>query len=83
MERMKETLYGVQCIIAPSIKRQVKTSKCKLLNWIYKKVHGYVEEPMLEQDIIHIPWTNEMYFKDRATFDRVKELIQREVADSE
>jgi hypothetical protein len=80
---MKETFYGMQCIIAPSIKRQVKTSKCKLLNWIYKKVYGFVEESVQEQDIIHLPFTNQLVFKDKATFNRVKEYMLSEVADSE
>ena len=83
MEYMKETLYGMRCIIAPSFKRQVKTSRCKLINWIYKKVYGYVEESVQEQDIIHLPYMNQLIFKDKETFDRVKEYMLSEVAENE
>lgn len=82
MEYIKERLNGMECIIAPSIKRQVKTSRCKLLNWIYKKMYGYVEESVQEQDMIHLPWTNQIVFKDKETFNRVKEALN-EVADNE
>lgn len=82
MKPIDAMLYGMQCIIAPSIKRQVKTSRCKLMNWIYKKMYGYVEEPMQEQDIIYVPWTNQIVFKDKETFERVRTIIS-EVEDNE
>ena len=82
MKPTDSMLYGMQCIIAPQIKRQVKTSRCKLLNWIYKKIYGFVEESVQEQDVIHLPWTNQIIFKDKETFERVKAIIS-EVAENE
>ena len=78
-----EMLYGMQCVIAPTFKRQVKTSRCKLLNWIYKKAYGYVEESYLECDMIHLPLSGQIVFKDKETFNRIKEMLKSEVADNE
>lgn len=75
MEKTNKFFYGVQCVIAPQIKRRVKTSKFKILDWIYKKVYGYYEESVIESDMIHLPWENKIVFKDRETMDRIKKSI--------
>lgn len=75
MNEADKLFYGMQCVIAPSIKRRVKTSRFKILDWIYKKIYGYVEESMIESDMIHIPWENKIMFKDKETMDRVMKII--------
>lgn len=69
------SLYGMDCIIGPSIKKQVKTSRNKILNWIYKKLYGYIEEPIQETPVVVIPSKNKVIFKDEETFNKAKDCI--------
>lgn len=66
-------LFGMPCIIA-SQKKQKKTSKYKLINWLYKKVYGYEEVSLFPKDtfsegVNFIYFDNKLYLKNNEAFD--------------
>ena len=65
--------YGMDCTIGPSIKKQVKTSRNIFLNWLYKKLYGYTNEPVQEIPVVVIPSKNKIIFKDEETFNKAKD----------
>ena len=67
------SLYGMNCTIGPSIKKQVKTSRNRLLNWLYKKLYGYIDEPIQEIPVVIIPSKNKVIFRDEETFNKAKD----------
>ena len=68
-------LIGYECIVANQIKKQKKTSKCKIINWFYKKVYGYKYESLLPDGTDVIVFDNKIIFRDEATFNKVKKQI--------
>jgi hypothetical protein len=72
-------LFGMTCIIASQHTR-VKVSKYKLIDWLYKKIYGYKEEVIFPEGASVILFDNKLYFRDKATFDRlVKEKETKNV----
>ena len=67
--------YEFPCIIADQIKKQKKTSKCKLINWIYKKLFGYEYESTLPEGCSVILLGDKLVFRDQETYERVRDSI--------
>lgn len=65
-----------ECIIAPKIKRQKKTNKYRVINWIYKKLYGYKYESIIQSDVMM--FDGKLMFKDKEIYDRVKDSIMNE-----
>lgn len=65
-----------ECIIAPQIKRQKKTNKYRVINWIYKKLYGYKYESIIQSDVMM--FDGKLMFKDKEIYDRVKDSIMNE-----
>lgn len=74
---MNGLLLGVPCIIAGQIKRQKKTSKYKIINWIYGRIYGYDYESTLPDGVDIVMVDGKYIFRDKETFDRVKEIIDK------
>lgn len=72
---MNELLFGTPCIIADQIKRQKKTSKYRLVNWLYKKIYGYEYESTMPEGTDVIYFESKLIFRDKETFDKVKEQV--------
>ena len=72
---MNELLFGKPCIIAQQIKKQKKYSKYKIINWFYKKMYGYEYESVLPEGTDMIYLGNRIIFRNKETFDKVKEQI--------
>lgn len=70
---MVESLFGYECIIAEQIKKQKKTSKYKIVNWLYKKIYGYEYESPFPDGTDVAVFDNKIIFRDQATFNKVKE----------
>ena len=75
---MDKMILGSPCIIAQQIKKQKKTSRCKFLNWIYKKVYGYKYESMLPEGTDFIFYDGKYIFKDEETYDKLKYFINNQ-----
>lgn len=69
-------MFGTPCIIAQQIKKQNKTSKYKLINWIYKKIYGYRYESILPDDTDIICINGQLIFRDENVFNRAMEVIK-------
>lgn len=67
--------WETECIIAPQIKKRKKTSKYKLIDWIYKKLYGYEYISTLPDGIHAIHFDGKIIFRDQETYDRVKNSI--------
>ena len=66
---------GVWCVI-DSYKKQKKTSKYRLINWLYKKIYGYEEISFLPEGVDVLYYNNELHFRDEKTYKTMlKELI--------
>ena len=61
---------GIPCRIAPQVKKQKKTSRYKIINWLYGKIYGYEYESMLPAGMDAVYGNGEIIFRDRATFDK-------------
>ena len=72
---MNELLLGVPCIIAEQIKRQKKTSKYKIINWIYRRIYGYEYESTLPSGTDMIYFDGKYIFRDEETFNKVKKFV--------
>lgn len=70
--------FETQCIIAEQIKRRKKTSKYKLIDWIYKKLYGYEYISTLPDGIYAMHLDGKIIFRDQETYDRVKNSIINE-----
>lgn len=68
--------YETECIIAPQIKRQKKTSRYRIINWIYKKLYGYEYESTIQSDVMM--FDGKLMFKDQETYNRVKDSIMNQ-----
>ena len=71
-----EVLYGMPCVIAKQIKRQKKTSRYRLINWLYEKIYGYEYESTLPDGTDIIKFDGKLIFRDKETYDKVVEHIQ-------
>lgn len=71
-----EVLYGMPCVIAKQIKRQKKTSRYRLVNWLYEKMYGYEYESTLPDGTDIIKFDGKLIFRDKETYDKVVEHIQ-------
>jgi hypothetical protein len=71
-----EVLYGMPCVIAKQIKRQKKTSRYRLINWLYEKMYGYEYESTLPDGTDIIKFDGKLIFRDKETYDKVVEHIQ-------
>ena len=67
--------YEFPCIIANQIKKQKKTSRCKLINWIYKKLFGYEYESTLPEGCSVMLLGDKLVFRDKETYERVRDSI--------
>lgn len=65
--------WGKECIIAPQIKRRKKTSKYKLIDWIYEKLFGYEYESAIQSAVVL--FDGKIMFRDQETYDRVMAAI--------
>ena len=72
---MHNMIYGKTCIIAQQIKKQKKTSRCKVLNWIYKVLYGYTYESVLPPETSFIVIGDKLIFRDQQTYDMVKSSV--------
>jgi hypothetical protein len=63
---------GTPCIIA-SHKKQKKTSKYKLINWLYKKMYGYEEVSYLPDGTDVMYFDGQLIFRSREVFNRIME----------
>lgn len=74
---MKEIAYynGFKCVIAPQIKKQKKTSKYKLINWLYKKIYGYEYESTMPEDVGAVFFENKLIFRNKELFDKLKDEV--------
>lgn len=70
---MVESLFGYECIVADQIKKQKKTSRYKIVNWLYKKIYGYKYESPLPDGTDVVVFDNKIIFRDEATLNKVKE----------
>lgn len=66
--------YEKTCIIAPQIKRRKKTSRYKLIDWIYEKLFGYEYESVIQSDVVL--FDGKLMFRDQETYDRVTAAIE-------
>ena len=69
---MVESLFGYECVVAHQIKKQKKTSKYKIINWIYKKIYGYKYESPLPDETDVLVFDNKIIFRDENTFNKFK-----------
>lgn len=67
-----ELLFGYECVVAET-KKQKKTSRYKIVNWLYKKIYGYKYESLLPDGTDVVVLDNKLIFRDEATFNKVKE----------
>ena len=65
---------GAPCIIA-SYKKQKKTSKYKLINWLYKKIYGYEEVSSLPEGTNMMYFDGQFIFRSNEIFDKTMETI--------
>lgn len=72
---MHEPFLGIPCIIAQQIKKQKKTSKYKVINWIYKKIYGYEYESVLPEGTDMLYFNGSIIFRNEETFEWAKRLI--------
>lgn len=72
---MKGLLLGVPCIIAEQIKIQKKTSKYKIINWIYGRIYGYDYESTLPPGVDMIYFDGKYIFRDEETLNKVMKII--------
>ena len=71
-------LFGMPCIIASQHIR-IKVSKYKLIDWLYKKIYGYKEEVIFPEGASVILFDNKLYFRDKATFDRMAKAYEETI----
>jgi hypothetical protein len=74
--KMNGSLFGYECVIANQIRKQKKTSKCKIINWFYKKVYGYTYESPFPEGTDIIVFDNKLIFIDTKTFEKTKEAMR-------
>ena len=75
MNGMYGIYTGIPCRIAPQVKKQKKTSRYKIINWLYGKMYGYEYESTLPDgmDVVYVD--GEIIFRDEETFNRLTEQI--------
>ena len=66
---------GIPCRIAPQAKKQKKTSRYKIINWLYRKMYGYEYESTMPVGTDAIYVNGEFIFRDKETFDRLTAQI--------
>ncbi len=74
---MIESLFGYECVIVQT-KKQKKTSKHKIINWLYKKIYGYKYESLLPDGSDVVVFGNKIMFRDEETFNKIKEQIEKQ-----
>lgn len=67
---------GMRCMVG-SYNAQRKTSKIRLLNWIFKKIYGYEEKSYLPDGVAWIKVENVLWFRDKETLDKVMEVVRK------
>ena len=65
--------WETECIIAPQIKKRKKTSRYKLIDWIYEKLFGYEYESVIQSSVVL--FDGKVMFRDQETYDRVMAAI--------
>lgn len=76
---MNELLFGTPCIIAQQIKKQKKTSKYRIINWLYKKIYGYEYESVLPEGTDIIYFDEKFIFRDKETFGKMAKAYEETV----
>ena len=66
-------LFGIPCVITDQIKMQKKTSKYKIVNWLYKKIYGYKYESTMPEGTDIVCFDDEIVFRNKEVFDKVEE----------
>ena len=61
---------GIPCILAGQIKKQKKTHKNKLINWIYKITCGYKYESTMPEGMDVVFMDGKLVFRDQTTLDK-------------
>ncbi len=67
--------FSKNCIIAEPIKKPKKTSRYRLVNWIYRKLFGYTYESPLPEGCSVILIGDNLVFRDQETYDRITKFI--------
>lgn len=70
--------FGIECVVAPQIKRQKKTSRCKLINWIYKILYGYEYISTLPNGVDVIYIEDKFMFRNKEVLDKMKKELLHE-----
>lgn len=68
---------GMRCMVA-SYSAQRKTSRNRLLNWIFKKIYGFEEKSYLPDGVACIKVENVFWFRDKETLEKVLETTRKE-----
>ena len=66
-------MMGMNVEILPCTKVQVKTSRIGPLNWIFKKLYGYKNEYILDENTPAVVVGNTIYLRDEQTYELLKE----------
>lgn len=79
-------IMGIRCVVVGTYKTQRKTSRNRLLNWIFKKVYGFEEKHYMPDgvDCYYVKTDNVLLFRDKDVLERtMRALERREGIDSE
>lgn len=77
-EKNLSFFFGTECVIAPQIKKQNKTSRYKLINWIYGKLYGYKHISTLPDGVDVIYDVDKFICRDKETLDKMRELLHED-----
>ena len=67
---------GMQVIVIPPRKVQVKTHRNKLINWVFKKLYGYMNEYLLDEKTPAVIVDKTIYLRDESVLNDLKELCE-------
>lgn len=72
-------MMGMNVEILPCTKVQVKTHRNRLINWIFKKMYGYRNKYILDENTPVVVVGNTIYLRDEQTYDLLKECCDEVV----
>lgn len=71
----KMSFGGMNVEILPPRKVQVKTHRIRLINWIFKKLYGYTEKYMLNENTPAVVVGNTIYLRNESVYELLKESL--------
>lgn len=73
-------IMGMRCLVVGTYKAQRKTSRNRLLNWIFKKVYGFEEKSYMPDgvDCYYLKTGNVILFRSKEILERVLENYGKE-----